>query len=82
MNKYLKKNGNTKNISSWKSKGLSNEVIKLPNNTLAPTLDYACNLLYVMFRGSCLKQDKIMFNHRKIVSICIYNQILIILILL
>ena len=43
MNKYFKKIGNTKSISSWKSKGLSDEVIKPPtvnNNCLAPTLGY------------------------------------------
>ena len=41
MNKYNKKIGNTESISSWESKGLSNEIIKLPttsNNSLAPTL--------------------------------------------
>ena len=54
---------------------MSDEVIKPPNNTLAPTLDYAGNLMYVIFRGSCLKQDKITFNHRKIVNIYIVYDI-------
>ena len=42
MNRYLKKIGNTKNISSWKSKGLFDEVFKPPinNNSLAPKLEY------------------------------------------
>ena len=43
MNKYFKTIGNTKSISSWKSKELSDEVIKsftTANNSLAPTLEY------------------------------------------
>ena len=44
MTRYVKKIGNNKSISSWKSKGLSDEVIKsftTSNNSLAPTLEYA-----------------------------------------
>ena len=43
MNKYFRKNSNTKSISSGNSKGLSDEVIKPPtinNNSLAPKLEY------------------------------------------
>ena len=43
-NKYFKKIGKTKSISSWKSKRASDEAIKPPttnNNILAPTLEYA-----------------------------------------
>ena len=43
MNKYFKKTGNTESISSWKSKGLSDEIIKPPStsyNNIAPTLKY------------------------------------------
>ena len=39
--KYFKKIGNTNYISMWKSKGLSDEVIKPPatsDNSLAPAL--------------------------------------------
>ena len=39
MYKYFKKIGNTDHISSWESKGLSNEIIKAlstTNNSLAP----------------------------------------------
>ena len=42
MNKYFKKIGKTKKISLWKSKGLSDKVVKPPttnNNSLAPTLN-------------------------------------------
>ena len=41
MYKYFKKIGNTDYISMWKSKGLSDEVIKPPatsDNSLAPAL--------------------------------------------
>ena len=43
MNKYFKKISITKSITSWKSKGLSDEVIKsltIYNNSLAPKLEY------------------------------------------
>ena len=39
MHKYLKKINNTNNISEWKSKGLSDEVIKAPDNSLAQHQD-------------------------------------------
>ena len=71
MYKYFKKIGSTENISSWESKGLSNEVIKPPDNTLAPELSYSGKKMKVKFTGSCLKQYKITFNHEKIVNIYI-----------
>ena len=43
MYKYFKKIGNTDHISEWKSKGLSDEVIKPPttsNNSLSQKLSY------------------------------------------
>ena len=51
MNKYFKKIGKTKCISSWKSNGLSHVVIKSPtkNNSLAPTLGYNGETMYVEF---------------------------------
>ena len=70
MYKYFIKIGNSNHISEWKSQGLSNEIIK-PDNTLAPTLKYTGKRMYVKFNGSCLKQDKITFNHGKIVNIYI-----------
>ena len=56
MYKYLKKIRNTDNISEWKSKALSDEVIKPPDNSLAPTLGYDDKRMYLEFHG-CLKQD-------------------------
>ena len=59
----------TKSLSEWKSKGLSDEVIKSSNNILAPTVKFTSKRMYVKFSGSCLKQDKITFNHGKAVNI-------------
>ena len=65
-------------IYFWKSKGLSGE------NITAPTIsDYKPNrqLSYfgtktrVEFRGSCLKQDEITFNHKKVVNIYILYEL-------
>ena len=67
----MRKIGNTDNITSWKSKRLSNEVIKPPDNTLAPELIHSGKKMFAKFNGSCLKQDKIKFNHRKTVNIYI-----------
>ena len=72
MIKYYKKIGDTESISEWKSKGLSYEIIKPPNNSLAPTLKYTGKRICVKFNGRCLKQDKITFNHGKTVNIYIF----------
>ena len=61
MYRYSKKIGNTDHISSWKSKGLSDESIKPPatsNNNLAPSLNYIGIKTRVKFDASYLKQDK------------------------
>ena len=57
MYKYLNKISNTDNISEWKSKGLSDEVIKRPNNSLAPKLGYDNKRMYLEFNRGCLKQE-------------------------
>ena len=66
MNKYFNKIGKTKSISSWISKGLSDEVIKPPtinNNSLVPILEYIDKRMFVKFDGSCLiKQNNFTFN--------------------
>ena len=67
--KCFKKIGYTENISGWKSKGLSDESIKPPDNSLPAILKYTGKRRYVKFNGSCLKQDKVTFNHGKIVNI-------------
>ena len=50
---------------------MPDEVIKTPDNTLAPELIYSGKKMYVKFNGRCLKQDKTTFNHGKIVNIYI-----------
>ena len=64
---------NTNHISSWKSKGLSDESIKpetTSDNSLAPTLNCYGNKIRVKFTRSCLKQsNKISQTHGKIVNI-------------
>ena len=62
----------------WKSKGLSDEIIKSPttsDNSLAPALSNIGNKARVKFNGSCVKQDKITFSHEKTVNIYIVYKI-------
>ena len=78
MYRYFKKIGNTDHILGWKSKGLSDEIINpidTFDNNLAPTLSYTGNKVKVKFDGSCLKQDKITFTHRKAVNVYIFYKI-------
>ena len=66
---------NTDYISSWKSKGLSAESIKWPttsDNSLNPALNSYGTKTRVKFNGSCLKQDKNTYTHRKIVNISLF----------
>ena len=55
------------------SKGLSDESIKPPStsdNSLTATINYYNALkIRVKFTGSCLKQDKITYTHKKVVNI-------------
>ena len=48
----------TDHVSSWKSKGLSVESIKLPttsDNSLTPALNYYGTKTKLKFTGGCLK---------------------------
>ena len=78
LNKYFKIIANKKYISSWQSKGLSDETIKPPatsDNSLTPLIDYRINKIRVKFTGSCFKQPKISYTHGTIVNIYIvYEQ--------
>ena len=59
-------------IYFWKSKGLSDENITAPTTTdysVNPQLTYFHTKTRVKFKESCLKQDKITYNHGKIVNI-------------
>ena len=71
--RYFKTVTNTNYISSWKSKGLSAESIKPPTtsvlnhlqHSLNPELSYYDYNTKVKFTGSCLKQSKITYTHKK-----------------
>ena len=57
---------------------MSDQSIKAPttsNKILNPSLDYVGNKIRVKFSGDCLKQEKITFNHGKIVNIYIVYEI-------
>ena len=64
MRKYFKLNPIVNVIdyvSSWRSKGISNESINPPtttDNSLSPKLSYYGTEIRVQFTGSCLKQPK------------------------
>ena len=80
LNKYFKvSNGNLYYVLSWPSKGLSNESMKPPttsDNSLTPILIYYGTKAKVSFDMSCLKPDKVTFNHGKIVNIYIVYEII------
>ena len=62
INTYLKIITNKLYISSWKSKGLSDETIVPPltsDNSLTPLIDYVGDKIRLKFSGSCLKQPKL-----------------------
>ena len=74
INKYFKVIASTDYVSSWKSKGLSNETIKLPatsDNSLTPALSYYGAKTRINVYGSCLKQPKLSYTHGTIVNIYI-----------
>ena len=77
--KYFKTITNTDYISSWKSKGLSGESIKPPttsNRSLTPALSYYDYNIRVKVTGSCLKQSKITYTHKKVVNIYIVYELI------
>ena len=73
MSKHFKVANNRNCVPEWKSKGISDESIKPPATTdkfLNPLLVYD-NRFKLKFNGSCLRQDKITYDHEKIVNIYI-----------
>ena len=65
-------------ISYWKSKGLSSETITPPTtsyNSLTPRQSYYGTKTRVKFTGSCLKQPKMSFDHKKIVNIWTFYEL-------
>ena len=71
----------TNYVLSRKSKGLSDETIKLPStsyNSLTPSINYINNTdkIRVKFPGSCLKQsNKLTYTHGKVVNIYIVYEL-------
>ena len=68
--------GSASYIYFQKSKGLSDENNTAPtrtsiHNSLNSQLTYLCNKTRAEFKGSCLKRDKITYDHEKIVNIYI-----------
>ena len=69
---------NGSNNLLWKSKGLFDESINLSstsNKILNPSLNYVGTKARVEFKGNCLKQGKISFDHVKVVNIYIVYEI-------
>ena len=64
-------------ISSWESKGLSNEIIKpvTVSNRLRPKLSYHDAKISAEFNGNYLKQDKVTFRHGTTVNIYIVYEL-------
>ena len=62
----------------WQSKGLSDErisSIKISDYGITPYLSYDGTKTIAEFNGSCLKQDKITYNHGKVVNIYLVYEI-------
>ena len=49
--------------------------IKTPSHSITPNLDHYGTKTRVELDGSCLKQDKVTFNHEKVVNIYIAYEI-------
>ena len=78
MCRCFKKVANTDHISSGKSKGLFDEIIKPSStfeNSLASALCYTGKKTSIKFDGSCIKHNEITFTHRKTVNIYIVYEI-------
>ena len=77
LHRYVKIIANTKYISEWKSKGLSDESIKPPptsDNSLTPLIDYYSYNGRVKFNGSALRQRKVSYKHEKtVISYIVYE---------
>ena len=70
---------NSDQILVWKLKRLKSDKNTKPpavsNNSLAPVLNYINTKLQVKVDGSCLKQDKLAFNDKKVVNLYIVCEI-------
>ena len=78
INRYFELIGNKLYISSWKTKGLSDETIKPPvtfDNSVTPLIDYIGDKVRLKFSRSCLKQPKLKYTHGTIVNIDIVYEL-------
>ena len=78
LHRYVKIIANTKYISEWKSKGLSDESIKpfpTSDNSLTPLIGYYSYYIRVKFNGSILRQPKVSYTHEKTVNIYIVYEL-------
>ena len=77
--RYFKIIANTKFISSWKSKGLSDETITpyaTSDNSLAPLINHYGSKVRVKFNKSCLKQpNTLTYNYGSRVNIYIVYEL-------
>ena len=75
--KYFKLN--SKWITKWKSKGLSNkslEVVSISNNTLTPSINYYGDKVRLRFTGSVLQQKTVTYGHKKVVNFYVVYEII------
>ena len=72
MPKYLKRIGGSLKISEFRSKGIYNEVIKPPNNALAPEMGPGKRYMHLKFDGSCLKTTEKYFHYPSLTELNIY----------
>ena len=69
MNKYFSKTNNTENILSWKSKGISDDLIKaLYNNRVTKLLYPYLSAMHVSFNGSCLVKESKSVSKDKVLN--------------
>ena len=75
ISRYFKIIANTKYISSWESKGLSNESITpyaTSANSLTPIIEYYGSKIRLKFNKSCLKQsNNLKYDYRYRVNVYI-----------
>ena len=78
IHEYIKIIANTRYISEWKSKGLSDESNKpfpTSDKSLASLIDYYGYYIRLKFNGSFLRQPKNSYTHGKIVNIYIVYEL-------
>ena len=69
---------NSKWITKWKSKGLSNEnleVVSTSDNSLTPSVNYYGDKVRLRFTGSVLQQKTITYSHKKVVNLYVAYEI-------